>query len=250
MPATGAAAWWAGAALMTIAVSDWASGLWRARILPFGTFIQFPWRLLAQVALWSALAFGVTWARAVERTRRLPAAALAILFFASALPLARVSSFTDAARLTLTGDQLAAIVNGTTGVDEYLPAAAERPAHPRAAIVTADAPTTTATATPRGAGFEITADAAGPDLLTVAQFWFPGWTLDVLEGPAPATLAVGVERHAARRAPERRPLQIRGALRRVERARGGDGGHLVRAARALARAGPRQRPRPPSRRLI
>ncbi len=186
---------WALATLATLLMmTPWASGLWG--ILPFGRFVQFPWRLLGLVATLGAVTLGTAWAAVVPSGRT----GLAFAFLALALV------GWDGERFVLLGhdhipslaqadpamsaESLQRHVGHALGSGEYLAAgASHEPFSPRRALVSPiEGPLRAVATQPTGTAYQLHIDAKGPGAVDVQSFWFPGWRIDGQSGPAAATL--------------------------------------------------------------
>lgn len=114
--------WLAGALLLACLSLPVAVPLWKSSLIPFGKYIQFPWRLLGPSALCAATAFGVAWAnlfppRFVSELIALPAVAFALHWAEPQTELQGV----DPESVMLSGRRIREASVSGTGLDEYLP---------------------------------------------------------------------------------------------------------------------------------
>ncbi|MHB1843680.1 MAG: 6-pyruvoyl-tetrahydropterin synthase-related protein [Deltaproteobacteria bacterium] len=190
---TARAAGWALAALgVLLLMTPSAAGLWR--ILPLGSYVQFPWRLLAFVATLGAVAFGAAFAAVAPKG---PTALALAAFISAAIAW-------DGQRFVVTGHEhhgeLAQADPGMssasiqrragsalTGAGEYLPAGpAEPPRAPRASLILPNDETMKSVVGEQltGTTYRIHLDATGPGSADLQTFWFPGWRISRQSGPA------------------------------------------------------------------
>jgi hypothetical protein len=183
--------WWLAGSLALIALTlTWSEKVWHARVLPFGDFIQFPWRLLGPASLGGAVSFGVAFALIVPRRSGLAwlAAPLAAGALAWAWPQAAVTAM-PVEKVALTADRLRSEWVRGTAMDEYLPR------------VVTDVTRKVANTVARGQGelrvdhaasdgtdHVLVATALSPGSLELDLHAFPGWRAETLQGPAPVTL--------------------------------------------------------------
>ncbi len=189
----GALPWWAGLAALLVLVTPQSAPLWR--LLPLGSFIEFPWRLLGPASLLGAVALGATWAAwlpASSPRRGTFAAAGALLIVAAALPMERVSGYLGDAALRLTpADVQRPVDQGMTSVDEHLPLAVSRnPDGPRRRLWTQVRGQLDATVAQRGGtDYDVRLVVKrAPAAIDLSVHWFVGWRADTYAGPAPAKL--------------------------------------------------------------
>lgn len=158
--------------------------------LPFGAYIQFPWRLLCFVSLFGALAIGACWRWLIPQ-RRLIAWPLAVVAF-TALAWDGTKNMppdlhaVGAPMLPTSPGEIAHGVHTTVISDEYLPRdVVARPMMPYAAyFVAADrAVVDSSLRSETGYKLEVGADAGAT--VDVRAFWFPGWKVETRSGPQP-----------------------------------------------------------------
>jgi hypothetical protein len=115
-------AWLGGGIVLTALTLPIAAPLWASRLIPFGSYIQFPWRLLGPASLCFALAFGIAWAHAFPS--RLVSGLLSLYVVAGAVQLSMPrSSVSPMAvdRVLLSPERIRDTMVRGTILDEYLP---------------------------------------------------------------------------------------------------------------------------------
>ncbi|MHB1843682.1 MAG: 6-pyruvoyl-tetrahydropterin synthase-related protein [Deltaproteobacteria bacterium] len=185
-------------AALTLAVmllmTPWMAWLWP--LLPFGAFVQFPWRLLGLVTTLGAVALGASWAAIVPARRH----ALVLAVLAAALIAWDGSRFVVLGHdhvpslaqpdPHMTSASIQRHVGHAAGSGEHLPIrVSSEPRFPRRSLVeTAFGPVRAQASQPRGTEYQLHVDADGPGAVDVQSFWFPGWRIREQSGPALATL--------------------------------------------------------------
>src|SRR5581483_9604019 len=181
------ARWWVPAIVIASLIFTWAEPIWR--VLPLGSYIQFPWRLIGFVALFGAVGFGVTAANLLPARAPLAwrvCALLAIGVIGVERPYDRVNEFVAAEKIPTTPEAIQHGFYSTVVVNEYLPVTVGKPpTTPRvqsAVPVIGDPVLSTWHLTPLSYQLEI--DAAQPSGIDMQVFDFPGWKVKTVEGPA------------------------------------------------------------------
>jgi len=191
--------WWLPAVLMALLILQFGWAQWFWSWLPLGSYIQYPWRLLGFIGLFSAVGIGVTWALVFPEKWRVFRWLGAISF---SLAIAHIEQpymhfmFDPGGTLdvpdtlmTPTGIRSHFPFPYTTAsVNEYLPLKAQpMPLLPRmAGRVTASDGTQIRFSQPCPLRYSIEAQAAQPSELNLHVFDFPGWKAETLDGPAQA----------------------------------------------------------------
>ena len=179
------AAWTLATAAMIVLLLEISTPLWS--YLPFGAFIQFPWRLLVFVSVFGALACGACWRWLVpERAAiALPLAVVAIVAIAydgwRDLP-ARIPPMT-ADRVPASGLIVARQRHTTVISDEYLPRGVLIAPPPDAAYVVQGDRANVESSLRSGTGYKLEVSADRASTLDLRAFWFPGWKVKPLSGP-------------------------------------------------------------------
>jgi hypothetical protein len=182
--------WWLLAAASLVVMLKPVAPLWQ--YLPFGRFVQFPWRVLALLCVVGPVAIATSWAALVPVgwSRRLTAVGVMVALFG--LASARYDVMIEH---RITRNELRDIstdLHATTVNDEYLPIGVEaapklgRDKHP---VSVTSGPITVDATQNHGLGFRMQLTARGPGQLQVQTFWFPGWEARTISGTAPVTLA-------------------------------------------------------------
>jgi len=168
-----------------------AAPIWH--VLPFGAFIQFPWRMLGFVAVSGAITAGWVWTLGVsafDRRLLLPLLILCACVLLDGMrarpPIHPVSED----KIPATGESIARGIHTTVVSDEYLPVGATRPvAHRTHYVEPADRALHPGLCVQHGIGYRLAINADAPGDLGVLVFWFPGWRVITKSGPAKATLS-------------------------------------------------------------
>jgi len=170
------------------------SWFWAPNRVPLAPFIQFPWRLLGPAALAAAVALGVGMAAALGRAGKVRS------FAAAVAGAALLSSFTwshvgapemSTAGVPREGEALRQGMASATDADEYLPLSADAvPTAPQRELVLKADGANVQYAHSDGSRHAVAVQAKrrGAEV-TLALHSFPGWQVQTLEGPRPATLA-------------------------------------------------------------
>ncbi len=177
--------WWALVAALLFVMTPAAEPLWPA--LPLASYMGFPWRLLALVASTGAAAIAVTWAAAIPPAWRgrlvlalgaAGAIAATSARFVKLDPLARPAQPIDA---TYVQRLVTPLCSG-----EHLPrAAAFVPTAPRSRLAVPVGPAAVLRADQPAAGrYRFETQTPAPADIDAQVFWFPGWRLLPLSGPA------------------------------------------------------------------
>src|SRR5262249_31961965 len=124
--------WWIPALLLFVMMLDFAAPVWH--LLPFASYIQFVWRLLALIEVVAAVAIGVSFAALVPERKWRWIALAAVGSFAvwDARSSIQVQNYIEAAAIPATVEEIRANVWGTNIADEFLPIERDHPpAQPR-----------------------------------------------------------------------------------------------------------------------
>lgn len=147
--------------------------------LPFGAYIQFPWRLLGFVSLFGAIALGASWAELIPARLALawPLAVIACAGIAvdgwHSLP--RIVPLTEA-QVPQSATQIAHGIYSTVISDEYVPrVVVVKPSNPQPQYVLAASNVRVESALRSGTGYRLEVSADGPGSVDLRAFWFPGW---------------------------------------------------------------------------
>ncbi len=154
-------------------------------LLPFGTFIQFPWRLLGFVAGLSAGLVGVCLAALV------PWPQLRWLFCLAALVWTAQDGrrFVRAKGIDLDPAMTAEGVRGALDLGLDGPAPSAPPKVPRpASLVEVAGPIQAAATQPRATEYDVTIQAQGSGTVDIQSYWFPCWKITEQEGPGAVTV--------------------------------------------------------------
>ncbi len=191
-----ALAWLALSLALLCLVLPVGAPFWAPGRVPFSQFTQFPWRLLGPVVLTACVALGIGMAAATARLKEPLKNALAIgggtalllclsWSYVSADPLAR-------SQVTSDPDVLRGVVESTTGADEFLPVAVDRPpraVRPNLFIALEDAQVSFSASD--GSRHTMAVSATKPGATVhLGVYGFPGWKALTLAGPAKASLDV------------------------------------------------------------
>jgi hypothetical protein len=185
----GSALWWALTFATLIVMIPAARPLWQ--LLPFGSRIQFPWRLLALTGAVGAAAIGATWAAVVPsgwRARWVVAIAAVALIAINGRRFVRISdsefSGLSKADPAMTAEMIQSWNEGTSA-GEHIPLTVVDVPPPRAALVTlAGGSARVGAVQLDGTSYRITIDADTACDVDLAVFDFPGWQAATDAGPA------------------------------------------------------------------
>ncbi len=177
--------WFAVACGLVFLVLPVASPIWASRYLPFGSYIQFPWRLLGHASLAFSLAAGIAAARLPSGYRADSAVWIA----------AAIAALWGGAHLAVTPDvamnpgpaEIRRLNTETTYLNEYLPQGATATGL-RPGLI-AEAPSMVI----HGAGGfgtkqRLKFTAVKPATIVLSLYDYPGWTIVRQEGPAQVAL--------------------------------------------------------------
>lgn len=183
-PSLAALAWLGGALALTALTLPVASPLWAAHVIPFGAYIQFPWRLLGPVCLCAAVAVGLSWAHAFPSRRVAALASLPLLCMAAVLvvPSTRLSPMAPE-HVLLSSERISRLWHRGTVLDEYLPSSVVEPAMLPAAHVAESTPAVKVRIDESaGTRHDMTLNAQQATDLELALHAFPGWQVETREG--------------------------------------------------------------------
>jgi hypothetical protein len=183
-----AVAWTIITAVLVVIMHRHAGPIWSW--LPFGRFMMFPWRLLGFVAVFGALMISALWEVAVSPGAHFPRLATAVV--AAGLALlgwwavpAKLTEVNPPVDLLSIKDQL----HSTVVFHEYLPEGGVPPSRARNRFIEQHDPTlSVVNSIQSGAGYLVRVEAHATGKLILSNFWFPGWRVQTVEGPAHATL--------------------------------------------------------------
>lgn len=161
------------------------------KVIPFGGKVQFAWRLLGYVGLFTALGIAIWWAQLVPPRWYAMVAAIVLCLPMPALLSAQRRVVLEPV-VPMTDAQIRATFATSTAMDEYLP---RRVGHAPPGPVTRpawgdDVSVRVAGRQLDGLHHEVEIDTPGPSRVTVPVFGFRGWQVRTLEGPVPAELRV------------------------------------------------------------
>lgn len=200
-----AAALWLGAALSLVALTQPAAEpVWHARVIPFGDFIQFPWRLLGPASLAAAVALGLALAALIPDRRALALLGVPVVLGALALAWPQtVLRAAEADQLMLSASSITSGFVRGTSLDEYLPRAvteAKRRLAGRVARSTADV--TVLDVASDGSAHTLELTAARAAVLELRLHDFPGWSVLTERGPERVSLDASDQGLVRLRVPE------------------------------------------------
>jgi hypothetical protein len=193
-PSRAALLWLAGAFALTGLTLPIASPLWAAHVIPFGAFIQFPWRLLGPVCLCAAVAVGLAWAHALPARRVALLASIPLLCAAALLVVPNTAVVPmPPEHVLLSSERIGRLWWRGTVLDEYLPAVVVQPALIPASQVAESTPVVKVQIQ-KSAWTEhtLSLDASEAADLELKLHSFPGWQVDTREGAQ--ALRVGTSR--------------------------------------------------------
>lgn len=194
--------------LMTTRLAEPVYGM-----LPLLRYVQFPWRFLGPAALGFALLGGIAFEGLVPAAAgRLRAVAAAVLALAAILLVAPILGPKPPGPIpawSVDPEVLAKRRETATGVSEYLPRWAERPANPREFEdgVLLQGEGTVLAAHRRAGRWDLTIEAAAPVTVVLRDLYYPGWQaraggtpigLDPRDGTGEIEMALPPGRHDVR----------------------------------------------------
>jgi hypothetical protein len=187
---------WLGAAAVLFALLlEPSRPLWAGEWLPLSRFIQFPWRLLALVAVTGAAAVGTMFAALVpERPRWLgpPLALAACAWIGLRSTGAQLDSVDHYRSPWFSASQIPSldhIKGGTVTKNEHLPAGVRwEPPQPRNGLLQTWGRVKVLEAKQPVVKIILQLDAPTAAWVDVQHFWFPGWRVRALDGSPEATL--------------------------------------------------------------
>jgi hypothetical protein len=189
-PSRAALAWLLGALALTLLTLRIAQPLWAAHVIPFGDYIQYPWRLLGPASLCASAALALGWAEAIPARRvsvlaSVPVIAATVL---SSLPHTELKPVLPE-QLWLSHERVARSWLRGTAMDEYLPRVVVRPTLlPAAGVAQSSSSTQVRIESSAGTTHALTLDAASPGELELQLHAFPGWQVSTDRGPAEVEL--------------------------------------------------------------
>lgn len=186
----GALLWLLGTAVLVLLTLPVAEPIWAARLIPFGDYLQFPWRLLGPASLGAATACGLGYAASVPDRSWLGLLALPLVL--GALVLARPHTALvpiEGERVLLSAQRIKGTWVRGTSLDEYLPRgvtdASRRVAH---RLAKGNAAIRVAKSASEGTEHGLAIDATSAGDLELKLHAFPGWQVQTLSGPAQVAL--------------------------------------------------------------
>jgi hypothetical protein len=193
------ARWWLPAILLASLMLSWAAPFWN--VWPLGSYIQFPWRLLGFVGVFSAVGVGVTLATLLPSGSRLRwplcvALALSVVFVERSY---NAAAFYDPQVVPSTPAIIRDGIKTSVVANEYLPLTVQSsPRRSRLQLAEVVAGAAQVNAVQLDAlTYQIELDALGPCEIDVRVFDFPGWKVKTEVGPTGAqrsTTAAGLIR--------------------------------------------------------
>lgn len=180
---------WAIAVALAVLMLPHVVSIWK--LLPFGAEVQFPWRLLGFIGLFSALGIAMWWAELLPASLSTNVAVL-VLALALTQLLAAQRQVAPIGPVPLSSEVLRSQIASSTVMDEYLPRhVLAPPLEPRTRLAWPTEPGVGVLARELdGLHYELEISAPGPAVVAVGVFGFRGWHLRTLEGPARARLRI------------------------------------------------------------
>lgn len=175
--------------VLSLAMLRFTLPLWK--YLPFGEYIQFPWRLLGFVGMLAALAWGCAAAELLPRRAALAWPIVVVVALAIGWD-ARRAFPADHHPMTVdevpqsTAD-IARQWHTTVISDEYLPRGAPKPT-PRPGYVLRQDGATVDLALRSGLGFKLDVGGMAGSSFELHALWFPGWKVETRSGPVAAEI--------------------------------------------------------------
>jgi len=191
--------WWLPAILMIPLIVKSGSSEWFWNWLPLGSFIQFPWRLLGFIGLFSSIGIAVTWTLLVSEghgaNRWIGVMSVALIVACSEQPY---RAFThgplDVPDMLMTPfgirlqgvDAVTNVPYTTVVADEYLPVTVQnaRRFPPNVKLLMVSGKSRMRVSQPCPLRYLIEAEAMQPSTLNLQVFDFPGWKVETLAGSA------------------------------------------------------------------
>jgi hypothetical protein len=182
--------WTALAVLMLLLMLPLAKPVWSW--LPFGAYIQFPWRLLGFLSVFGALAWGSVWSELVP-DRRIIAWTLAVVATGAVVYNGRANMPVLAPipdyQIPASAADIGHGIHSTVISDEYVPRVVPvAPNYPRSAFVVAHDGNGIESSLRSGTGYRLEVSADAGSTVDVRALFFPGWKVSVRGGPAGVTL--------------------------------------------------------------
>jgi hypothetical protein len=183
------------ACALALLVLPIAAPIWKSGLIPFGNYIQFPWRLLGPAALCASIACGLAWALVLPshaRLTRFVSTPLAALVVGGALALAAphidLEPMAVEKVMVSTKRIQSRWVRGTS-MDEYLPRAVTRKSTAFASSILPRVPGVKAELIhSAGTRHALTLNLTAPASLELNLHAFPGWRVHTRQGPAQVVL--------------------------------------------------------------
>ncbi len=177
-------AWTLLTAGVVLSLLEFAGPLWR--VIPFGRYMQFPWRLLGFVSIFGAVAWACAWRELIPRRRVLawPLAGIVCVAVAADGWRNRPVYAAMPPPIPNTSAEVVRTVQTTVISDEYLPRTAT--SYPKVMKGFVVGSTATVDLTLRsGTGYKLDL-SSGDGFVDLRALWFPGWKVQTLSGPAHA----------------------------------------------------------------
>ena len=183
---------WLPSVVLWSLMQTWAEPFWR--YWPLGSYIQFPWRLLGFIGVLAAAGVAVAFSAIVKpswRSRWPLALGLALGVICAERSYATAGKFLAREKIPLTPEEIAAGLNTSVLVDEYLPnTVTTPPAAPRDQVLFQARNNDTLVALRQPGSLDYVLRVRTHDEATVdlQVFWFPGWKLRAQSGPSQVTI--------------------------------------------------------------
>jgi len=187
----GAVLWLLGAGALVLLTLPVAEPIWAARLIPFGDYLQFPWRLLGPASLGAATALALAFAACVPERSWLGVLALPLVAGAlfQAQPYTSLTPM-EGERVLLSTQRIKTTWVRGTSFDEYLPRevtnASKRIAH---RITKSNEMMSVTKIVSDGTDHALAIEAKSKGTLELKLHAFPGWRVRTLEGPSSVALA-------------------------------------------------------------
>jgi hypothetical protein len=174
---------------LAAATVRFAMPLWRW--LPFAEYIQFPWRLLGFVGLFSALAWGLAAAELLPERRAIAWPLVIVLAIAATWDARRGPPLDyhpmTAAEVPGSTAQIAREWHTTVISDEYLPRGVAKPT-PKPGYVLRQDRAVVELALRSGLGYKLDVGGEAGSTVDLHAIYFPGWKVETRSGPARALI--------------------------------------------------------------